>query len=320
MGYVIPKTIWMFWAQGYENAPNIIKKCRESWEKYNPDWTINVLDMKNLTNFLPDFWITFSKNIDFLKSNLAALSDLLRINLLCQYGGVWVDATCFCCLSLDDWLTEYTKQGFFALNHINKNKLIDSWFLAADKESYLIQQWCAYTNSDLITNRYKAYWHNFYRYENNLIQSKNLKLFRTIFLKIGNKLREGLLKYSLRDPKSTLTLVNPFIQKFQYLYYFYFHFHFTKLVFRDSKAKTIWDSTPHLSCNEMLVLGGSELVKIPLSENLKIREHIDQKKAPLYKLTHKSKYLSSDLDIKETALYYLIAHHLGSDLANDFSI
>lgn len=122
MSYVIPKTIWMFWAQGYENAPNIIKKCRESWVKYNPDWTINVLDMENLTNFLPDFWINFSKNIDFLKSNLAALADLLRVNLLRQHGGVWVDATCFCCLSLDDWLTEYTKQGFFALNHINKNK------------------------------------------------------------------------------------------------------------------------------------------------------------------------------------------------------
>jgi hypothetical protein len=70
----------------------------------------------------------------------------------------------------------------------------------------------------------------------------------------------------------------------------------------------------------MLVLGGSELVKIPLSENLKIKEHIDQKKAPLYKLTYKSQHLSSDLDIKETALYYLIGHHLGSDQANNFSI
>ena len=80
MSYVIPKTIWMFWSQGYENAPNIIKKCRESWEKYNPDWTINVLDMENLTIFLPDFWIKFSKNIDFLKSNLAALADLLRVS------------------------------------------------------------------------------------------------------------------------------------------------------------------------------------------------------------------------------------------------
>ena len=27
-----PKTIWMLWYQGWENAPELVKRCRRSWQ------------------------------------------------------------------------------------------------------------------------------------------------------------------------------------------------------------------------------------------------------------------------------------------------
>src|ERR1700748_2440425 len=101
----IPKTIWFLWLQGLDNAPLVVQKCYESWLKHNPYWTITFLDETNIRDFvsLPDVQITRQ-----------SLSDVLRINLLAKYGGIWVDATCYCVKPLDLWIDQYTTQGFFA--------------------------------------------------------------------------------------------------------------------------------------------------------------------------------------------------------------
>lgn len=36
----IPKKIWFLWYQGLSEAPLVVKKCYESWKKYNPDWEV----------------------------------------------------------------------------------------------------------------------------------------------------------------------------------------------------------------------------------------------------------------------------------------
>ena len=38
------KIIWIYWHQGWGNAPEIIKICKKSWIKKNPEWDVRALD------------------------------------------------------------------------------------------------------------------------------------------------------------------------------------------------------------------------------------------------------------------------------------
>ena len=42
-------TIWQFWDSGAENAPDIVKRCIESIDKFEPDKRHIVLDLKNIS-------------------------------------------------------------------------------------------------------------------------------------------------------------------------------------------------------------------------------------------------------------------------------
>ena len=84
------RIIWQYWAQGYEDVPDVVRSCLESVDKYAADYTVVRLTDENLSEYLdlPDFVqqrrATYSR---------AHFSDLLRLILLKTYGGVWMDAT-----------------------------------------------------------------------------------------------------------------------------------------------------------------------------------------------------------------------------------
>lgn len=132
----IPKIIWLYWGQGWENVPYVVKKCAESWAHYNPDWEINFLDEETLKKYIDIGDINIS--------TFAALSDVIRINLLKKYGGIWCDATVWCNKPLNEWITSYT--DFFAFSNPAPDRLIASWFLAASSNSYIIDKWCSKVN------------------------------------------------------------------------------------------------------------------------------------------------------------------------------
>lgn len=86
--------VWICWFQGIENAPNLVKACYKSVKKYMPNKKIILLTEKNYTNY-----ISFPKHIvDRINKKLipyACLSDLIRLELLDNYGGIWIDSTVF---------------------------------------------------------------------------------------------------------------------------------------------------------------------------------------------------------------------------------
>ena len=95
------KIIWQYWHQGEENAPLIIQKCLESVKKFHPDYEVKVLSFDNINEYvtLPQ------KYFDLLaqkKIPIAIFSDILRLNLLRQYGGIWIDSTIFLTARLPD--------------------------------------------------------------------------------------------------------------------------------------------------------------------------------------------------------------------------
>ena len=133
-----PRVIWSLWLQGWENAPDLVHACGASWWHHNRDWNIHYVTRDSLGEF-----IELGSLDRILEKNLPgdALSDVIRLALLRRYGGVWVDSTAYCLRPLDEWLHQATPTGFFAFNRPGPDRMLSSWFLVADQELYIIDQW-----------------------------------------------------------------------------------------------------------------------------------------------------------------------------------
>lgn len=88
--------LFIYWEQGWDSAPYLCKQCLRSWIKYNKnDFNIIALDNNTIKQYIPENEINIINRIKQHKS-VTASSDLLRVNLLAQNGGFWVDATIMC--------------------------------------------------------------------------------------------------------------------------------------------------------------------------------------------------------------------------------
>ena len=144
------KNIFILWFQGFENSPEIIKKCIQSWKYYNPDWNIVLIDDNNLMNYVN--LKNYIPNIDNKSIEKCHLSDIIRSILLKLYGGLWVDTTTFCNKPLNDWLPNYINEGFFAFEKPGPDRLISNWFLYSEKNNYIIDKWCNKTLEYYVIN------------------------------------------------------------------------------------------------------------------------------------------------------------------------
>lgn len=136
----IPKILWIYWDEGFQKAPVVVKKCIETWYYHNLSWSINLLSKHDLLDF-----INLEEKIPQIYTKELppeALSDIIRIELLKNYGGVWVDSTLYCNQSLQSWLPDMIKHtGFFAFSKPSSDRLLSSWFLASTKDNYISERW-----------------------------------------------------------------------------------------------------------------------------------------------------------------------------------
>lgn len=136
--YVSPipgKTVWLLWLQGWDKAPWLVQKVRESWEKLNPDWNVELVDENNLKNYVD---ITY---IDKVKSP-AAKSDIIRLSLLEKHGGVWADSTLLCMHPLDNWLYDALEpSGFWMYHGRDEGRGPASWFIVSIAKNLIVSKW-----------------------------------------------------------------------------------------------------------------------------------------------------------------------------------
>lgn len=132
------KNIWIYWNNGFENSPLLVRKCLESWKYYNPGYTFNLIDDANVRDHL-----NFTPEISKIKksTSIQSWSDVLRINLLTQNGGIWIDATVACNKPLDKWFNDYNQHGFFGFSDPSPELKLASWFLYAEKNNELLRAW-----------------------------------------------------------------------------------------------------------------------------------------------------------------------------------
>ncbi len=92
---IAKESIWVCWLQGESKMPPIPKICLESIRKQANGREVHLLTSENFSDF-----VKIDENvINLYKSGRIKnchFADILRISILSQLGGLWMDATLFC--------------------------------------------------------------------------------------------------------------------------------------------------------------------------------------------------------------------------------
>lgn len=266
------KTIWILWYQGSNDMPTIVKECYKSWCEKNKDFEVVVLDKNNLEKYVKiDNNIIQNKHI-----TIQALSDIIRVNLLNQQGGIWVDATCYCMKPINSWLSKYMENGFFAFSNPSRDRLISSWFIASEPNSKITREFAKIVNNYWLENP-------------KMVKINNLNLSKRFILKIY-LVFTGHMNNSIE----TSYWFSTFISKILKIYpYFWFHYLFYKLYTNNSECKLLWDNTIKFSADiphKMQFFGLNNTITPNLQKD------IDACIDPLYKLSLKIDYENEKKD------------------------
>ena len=153
----------------------------------------------------------------------------------------------------------YTKSGFFAFEKPGRDRAIASWFLASSP------------NNPLVKSLHSA----LSQYLGNPNLSNDGKRIRRAVL-------EELLSINLWT--TSLWFSSIVVNIFRVYPYFSFHYMFAELLRKDGQSAAIWEATPRLSAKIPM-----RLQRVGLFQAIEpsIKREIDERQAPMYKLTWK---------------------------------
>ena len=234
--------------------PEVVRNWFQSWKKLNKDWDLTFLHADNLKVYFDEKKILNGTLSNYPKQ---MASDVIRINLLKEYGGVWVDATCYCNRPLNDWIFDYTPSGFFCFSNPGPDRMISSWFMAANPNNKLVEIYAAKVN-------------NFWR------RNKNLKLNSRVESQIH---KMGLGITFVKVPELWFTF--PFRKWLKVYPYFWFHYMFRVLFLTNTGFRKQWRSSPKIKAD-----GAHSLQKYGLNKPIspQLKEEILDRRVPVYKL------------------------------------
>ena len=137
------KNIFILWLQGWNNAKWLNQQVAESWRINNPDWNIHLIDLNNLKDYVTDIDYLYDPRKQITPQ---AKSDIIRLSLLKNHGGIWADATMLCMQPLDHWINEAVEPSGIWMYHgtgggMPKEVGPASWFIVSKKENYMIRKW-----------------------------------------------------------------------------------------------------------------------------------------------------------------------------------
>ena len=110
-------TIWVCWWDGQETMPSLVKACYNSILKHANSHPVQLITKNNYQEFItiPDYIL---EKVNSGIISITHFSNILRANLLYEYGGIWIDATI---LILRDII--FDKISFFTLKAPAKNSV-----------------------------------------------------------------------------------------------------------------------------------------------------------------------------------------------------
>lgn len=251
----MPKIIWLYWHQGFALAPQLVQACVRSWVVRNPEWEVFLLDQQNLNEFV---------SLDIPQAKLDALSlakraNLIRLELLSRYGGVWADATTFCMSPLDGWIEDSVKpSGIFFFYKPGPDRLVSNWFIAALPGSPLIIE---------INRRILAF--------HCAAPADKFGVFRKRLIKFFSK------RFNRKVATTRFWLIWFFPKILRIYPYFIFHYIFADILARSPELNALFEAMPKISASNPHLLQVFGLFS-PITEEAQLA--LESPHAPLYKL------------------------------------
>jgi len=143
--------VWIFWLQGIENAPKIVQACAKSVKNNLQDREIIFLNIDNYRQYIkfPDY---IEEKLRDGKISYTQFSDLMRAELLTQYGGLWLDATVLCTGKIPDYILD---SQLFVFKNIGLDRSGEETIAAS---SWLISSWSHNKIIELTRNLLLEYW------------------------------------------------------------------------------------------------------------------------------------------------------------------
>jgi len=134
--------VWVCWFQGIEKAPLLVQKCYQSLSKKLTDREIILITRQNMTEYVtfPDYIIEKWNRGQITHTHM---TDLLRLELLIRYGGMWLDATVFCSSEREDIPDYYFDSELFMYQTLKPGRdghtqLISSWLISAKSNNRIL--------------------------------------------------------------------------------------------------------------------------------------------------------------------------------------
>jgi hypothetical protein len=101
---MIPKIIWQTYEVPFEELPQYIKDCAQTWKDCNPEWEYRYMDAKQRNDFVLNNFDKEWHDI-FIKLPYGVLqSDIWRHMVLFVHGGVYADLDTICNRPIEVWL------------------------------------------------------------------------------------------------------------------------------------------------------------------------------------------------------------------------
>ena len=149
--------IFLYWDKalaGMEaRMPSIVSACLESWCSQNPTWRVHLLSREAESHYLSEACLALADRCKAVQ----AWSDVVRTDLLRQYGGAWADATSLCVAPLDDFLPD--KRAFTLFRRPQGNYC--NWFIYAPYKCPLLKQFARIVYDGIcIQKRNWFWWHD----------------------------------------------------------------------------------------------------------------------------------------------------------------
>lgn len=127
------RNVFLYWVGKEYKLICILRKLIYSYSTYGKGYTVHLITDKNISNYIeniPDYFSTLCP---------AHQADFVRVNVIYDYGGIWLDSDTIILDSLDS-LFDYieNKNGFFIKQ--NNNNLSNGIF-GCKKQSLLMLEW-----------------------------------------------------------------------------------------------------------------------------------------------------------------------------------
>lgn len=125
----IPKIIHFIWVGG--NMPPYLNFCIESWRNFHPEWQIIMWDDQKVKELK-----LVNRALYDGMTNFGCKADILRLEILKQFGGVYIDTDFFCLKPIDILI----KMEYFHSSESNNDSIINNGIIGCTPNHRFINE------------------------------------------------------------------------------------------------------------------------------------------------------------------------------------